>query len=542
MACLAHASELEDAIADRELHELVRRGDPRDRARVLGRRPGAATGRRGGFRGLGGAAPSGVINADHAIGMNGGEAFGTNAGGDLAEAAYSAAFGPTVFLTAYVELYGNQVRHSRGFIGQNDVGSQRRWIATNGFAGGQERRVVLFFGQNGSDATLWSLTSTNDVLPAGSAWKGLLFVRLKMNEAVAGDRGYVAFFDRATGLWTPATWGAPGGAPATSLTTNTAKLTVCNWNNRAGINGLTAYPLFWGFHDVALDDSEKDIVASKALVKRGLVDIFIPPHTDGTTFTGRNGTVVTMKGSGAGKEPRAIRVGQMSPLTRCVLVGPTLDATPARVDATGRRHYGVSGKKVGDGGAPAGGTMNITAVADAALYLPVDGVPTFIIFEGCTNDIPLDGINGAQAIARNQQLIRNYTVGDLTRRVFYCDIPPSRTPAQQTEFDAHNAGKAAAITTLLGEGILVTAINDAGSLDSANDYIDANHFGAAGAAKLAKARYAVVKPFLPASGPFRILFLGNSHVSGSGWNESGTPANVGGWKVEFVCCLARDGY
>lgn len=57
MAALAHAAELDAAIADRELHELVRRGDPRDRARVLGRRPGAGAARRGGFRGIGGARP-----------------------------------------------------------------------------------------------------------------------------------------------------------------------------------------------------------------------------------------------------------------------------------------------------------------------------------------------------------------------------------------------------------------------------------------------------------------------------------------------------
>ncbi len=54
MAAVAYARELEDAIADREMHELVRRGDPRDRARVLGRRPGVGDGRRSGFRGIGG--------------------------------------------------------------------------------------------------------------------------------------------------------------------------------------------------------------------------------------------------------------------------------------------------------------------------------------------------------------------------------------------------------------------------------------------------------------------------------------------------------
>jgi hypothetical protein len=476
---------------------------------------------------------------------NGSESFGTNAGGDLIECAYSAAFGPTVTLGFWLRLKSNIWRVGRGVIGQWDFTTQRRFQLTTGFTALQERRLTMFFGQTGTDTAAWSVTSTGDVLPLADGREITIFGDFKMDEAVAADRIKIFIFDHSTGVLTgPVVWAAPVGTPAAALTTNTAKLSVAAWNTRPGINALTCLPRAWGFHNVNLTQNEKLAVADGRLVQRGLVDVFDPSHTEGTTFLGRKGTLATLKaGTGvAGREPKIVRFANAPPLQRAVTVGPVVSAF-ARFPTGGKNHYGVSGKQIGDGAAPAVGTMNFTAVADAALFLPVDGQKSFIFFEGGTNDIVAGAISGANTLLRAMALIRNCTDGDKPNRtVLWSDIPASRVVAQQTEIDAFNAGQAASIATLVGEARSVVYVPQAAALDKDNDFGDANHWGAAGYCKAARVWYAVAKPLLPAAGAFRVLFLGDSHTIGAVWNEAGTPANENAYRIEVACMMARDGF
>lgn len=486
------------------------------------------------------------FSIDNAVAMNGGEAFGLNGGQDLAEAAYAAAFNPLINLTAWARLKMTTHRHSRGLLCQMDYGSQRRWVLTTAFGAGKEKKITIFFFNSGSDAASWSMESTNDVLPLADGRDITIFLVLKMDEATPADRAKVYIYDHSTGTLTgPIAWNAPGGTPGTTLTSNTAKFTVGNWNSRPGQQGCSAYFRAWGFHDLGLTTDEMTAIArDRSIVTRGLVDLFEPPHGYASTFAGRKGTVVTLLP--AATRPVCVRLSTFPPLGRCTLVGLTAGAGPARVaaGADGRQHHGVSGQRIGDGAAPAAGTMNETATADAASYLP-----NVILFMGGTNDIMSEGVAAATAIARAQAFIRKVTDSDLTRKVFWGTLTRTRNTGAhpisgtyQSQVDDFNTQMDAAITTLVGEGRSVTKVtlHDKVSIDE--DFVDATHPGAAGYNKIgARGWWDAIKASLPA-GTFNLWFRGDSLMIGSSWNEAGEPANDGGPRVEIVAHMVEAGF
>lgn len=156
-------------------------------------------------------------------------------------------------------------------------------------------------------------------------------------------------------------------------------------------------------------------------------------------------------------------------------------------------HEGVSGQQINNGAPPHIQSRLEAAVASFA--------PDIFLICGGTNDIITGGQTGAQTLTRMETMLRSLASLAPSARLIVSTLLGNRTAATNTEMLAFNAGLPGLVTTLQGEGKLVTMIDtttriNCGTAGTPQDFADATHPNRQGYHKMAELWLAAILPYL----------------------------------------------
>ncbi len=478
MGCLAHARDLDDAISDRDLHELVRRGDPRDRARVLaGRRPGVGAGRRAGFRGIGGGRPvDPVRDPVLALAFNGTALSNPNLDNNTDDVSFGDIPGST-----NKRSFAAWVYYTDAAVSDRAIGGKWDTTITQGEfmvsrAGVSGRKLRMNTSTAGSDATGNGVVTDNDVFTE-SGWyhAAAVYDGAGASQLLRGKLYVDGVLISARTV---------SGTIAATMLDGTSHLRIGRWKDKATgslpYRGLMRDVCYSG--DTAWSDAD---VA--ALYASGTT----PPGTDGRWALNGNlldsigafhGTKSPVAPAGPGFVCRTqsypwpggnivLIVGDSETANSCAwlpefvsylwhqfgirvrIVGRYAAAGgPADFMAKYPSHSALSGKEIGVTAAQAN-SMRLHTPTDIATYLP-----DVIIEWGGKNDINTDAAAGAagrvlgyeQSIVQESYATAGFDDADL---FLFCSIGTRITGFDTAEIATYNAGLPARAVTLQGLGL-----------------------------------------------------------------------------------------